>query len=329
MLEKVKVDKLCFSVSADYDTSKRIDEFVGRYYEKFYTNYYYNMLYCEITPTKQHREGYYGYNHNLQMIPLEKFCQFLKGLRGVAGQDIKVNRMDLAKDILVQNEVVNYLDTLLEHEYLNGYIAKTKETDSVYTVYIAKKKDFSSKGKQKLLIRCYDKAAELIARAEANRVLPLKEPVEMPELPMGYSTGGDRYGLLLYKINLLRCEMELRDNNLPYTTIDQIIEAIENCTFQDTIERQYDAILGRTVFAEPKQAPTCRSLKEIAIELMRKSERNYKTLFVNAGMRAEYNYFKKAKEVTTRENDLNFEELRDKLIREQLSSSFRIEFQPR
>lgn len=49
---------------------------------------------------------------------------------------------------------------------------------------------------------------------------------------------------------------------------------------------------------------------------MRKSKRDYKTLFRNAGMSREYNYFKKAKEVVTRENDLNFEELRRKLIYE-------------
>ena len=55
-------------------------------------------------------------------------------------------------------------------------------------------------------------------------------------------------------------------------------------------------------------------MKEIAISLTRNSERDYKTLFANAGMAREYNYFKKAKEVVTREDDLNFEELRSKLI---------------
>ncbi len=51
-----------------------------------------------------------------------------------------------------------------------------------------------------------------------------------------------------------------------------------------------------------------------AISLARDSERDYKTLFTNAGMSREYNYFKKAKEVVTREDDINFEELRNKLI---------------
>ena len=48
--------------------------------------------------------------------------------------------------------------------------------------------------------------------------------------------------------------------------------------------------------------------------LARNAERDYKTLFTNTGMAREYNYFKKAKEVVTREDDLNFEELRNKLI---------------
>ena len=297
MIKTVKIDKLSFSVKVDSDTSKMIKEIVEQYYEKFQSKYAHNKLLCEVTPTKQNREGYMGYNHNLQMIPLEEFCKFLKRLREVAGQDLDVHRIDLAKDVLLRDEVKSYLDTLLDHEYLNGYIVDTKN-------------------KPKLLIKCYDKATQLIDIDKANRVLPLKELVEIPELPMGYSTGGDRYGLFLYQINLFRCELELRNNNLPYHTIDQIIKAIEDKTFQDTVETKYNSILSNTIFAEPKQTSSSRSLKSIAVELMRKSDRNYKLLFVNAGMRKEYNYFKKAKEVKIRENDLNFEELRKELLNE-------------
>lgn len=317
MIKTVKIDKLSFSVKVDSDTSKMIKEIVEQYYEKFQSKYAHNKLLCEVTPTKQNREGYMGYNHNLQMIPLEEFCKFLKRLREVAGQDLDVHRIDLAKDVLLRDEVKSYLDTLLDHEYLNGYIVDTKKTDSIETVYIEKKKNLSSnKHKPKLLIKCYDKATQLIDIDKANRVLPLKELVEIPELPMGYSTGGDRYGIFLYQINLFRCELELRNNNLPYHTIDQIIKAIEDKTFQDTVETKYNNILSNTIFAEPKQTSSARSLKSIAVELMRRSDRNYKLLFVNAGMRKEYNYFKKAKEVKIRENDLNFEELRKELLNE-------------
>ena len=37
---------------------------------------------------------------------------------------------------------------------------------------------------------------------------------------------------------------------------------------------------------------------------------NYKLLFINAGMRREYNYFKKSKEAKIRESDSLFEELK-------------------
>ena len=50
------------------------------------------------------------------------------------------------------------------------------------------------------------------------------------------------------------------------------------------------------------------------ISFARNSERDYKTLFTKAGMDREYNYFKKAKEVVIREDDINIEELIIKLI---------------
>ena len=101
---------------------------------------------------------------------------------------------------------------------------------------------------------------------------------------------------------------------MPYTKVSQIIKAIQDNTFQATVEQCYSAILSDTVFAIPVKATSNTSLKEIAISLARNSERDYRTLFTNAGMSREYNYFKKAKEVVTREDDLNFEELRNKLI---------------
>lgn len=117
----------------------------------------------------------------------------------------------------------------------------------------------------------------------------------------------------MYDVNLLRCEMELRENNLPYITISQMIETIEDGSFQDTIEKYFNDMLKKSVFAELKSI-SCKSLKEISINLMRHSNRNYKLLFKNADMSREYNYYKRAKEVVTREDDLNFEELKTKLV---------------
>ncbi len=318
MLNEVKVDKLSFGLdSVSPDIKKKIDEVIDKYYGVIImpkNSGEFNNMKRDVTPTKQLREGYDGYNHNLQMILLGQFCQFLKELRSVAEQDLSVYEMHLAVDTFLNDKVVNYLDTLYNHEYLNGYVSSKKGTCPFYTIYIAKKKkNFKSNGKQKLRIKFYDKAEELMSRNSANRILPLKEPVNIPELPMAYATGGGRYGILLYKINLLRCEMELREDNLPYRTIDQIIEAIEGGSFQDELERIYDEILSKTVFAEPTKKTSCSTLKEIAINDMRNSTRNYKLLSNIHNLNRAYNYFKKAKEVVTRENDLNFEELRAKL----------------
>ena len=101
---------------------------------------------------------------------------------------------------------------------------------------------------------------------------------------------------------------------MPYTKVSQVIKAIQDNTFQDTVEQCYSVILSDIVFATPVKATSNTSLKKIAISLARNSERDYKTLFTKAGMSREYNYFKKAKEVVTREDDINFEELRNKLI---------------
>lgn len=314
LLNVVKIDKLCFgSDKVTPQIKDKVTKVIEQYYETFATsnNTHKKQLYYEVTPTKQRRENYNGYNHNLQMIPLEQFYRFLCDLVNVARSDFEIYEIHLAKDIVTQHEVANYLDTLKEHEYTNGYGISTQEANSNNTIYIAKKKGLESSRKQKLRIKFYNKANELISRHDANRVLPIKEPVE-PELPTGWINGENR--ILLYNVNLLRCELELRENNLPYDKVSQIIEAIEKGVFQDTVEECYSSILASTVFATPVKVTSKTSLKEIAISLARDSERDYKTLFTNSGMTREYNYFKKAKEVVTREDDLNFEELRSKLI---------------
>ena len=314
LLNVVKIDKLCFGLDKVTPQIKdEVTKVIGQYYETFATsnNTHKKQLYYEVTPTKQRRENYNGYNHNLQMIPLEQFCRFLRDLVSVARSDFEIYEIHLAKDIVTQREVSNYLDTLKEHEYTNGYGISTQEANSNNTIYISKKKGLDSSRKQKLRIKFYDKANELISRCIANRVLPTKEPVET-ELPTDLINGHNV--ILLYNVNLLRCELELRENNLPYTQISQMIEAIEDGVFQDNVEQCYSSILSDTAFATPVKTISNTSIKEIAISLVRDSKRDYKTLFTNSGLTREYNYFKKAKEVVTRENDLNFEELRNKLI---------------
>ena len=309
----VKIDKLCFGLDEVTPQIKdKVTKVIEQYYETFATsnNTHKKQLYYEVTPTKQRRESYNGYNHNLQMIPLEQFYRFLCDLVNVARSDFEIYEIHLAKDIVTQHEVANYLDTLKEHEYTNGYGVSTQEAASENTIYIAKKKGLDSNRKQKLRIKFYNKSSELISRHSANRVLPTKEPVET-ELPTDCVHG--RNSILLYKLNLLRCELELRENNLPYTGISQMIEDINNGVFQDKVEQCYSSTLSTTAFAIPVKVTSKTSLKEIAITLARDSERDYKTLFTNSGLTREYNYFKKAKEVVTRENDLNFEELRTKL----------------
>ena len=314
LLNVVKIDKLCFGLDKVTPQIKdKVTKVIEQYYETFGTsnNTHKKQLYYEVTPTKQRRENYNGYNHNLQMIPLEQFCRFLRDLVSVARSDFEIYEIHLAKDIVTQREVANYLDTLKEHEYTNGYGISTQEANSNNTIYISKKKGLDSSRKQKLRIKFYDKANELISRCIANRVLPTKEPVET-ELPTELINGHNV--ILLYNVNLLRCELELRENNLPYTQIYQMIDAIEDGVFQDNVEQCYSSILSDTAFATPVKTISNTSIKEIAISLVRDSKRDYKTLFTNSGLTREYNYFKKAKEVVTRENDLNFEELRNKLI---------------
>ncbi len=314
VLNTVKIDKLCFGLDkVTPEVKNKVIEVINLYYDTFATsnNIRIDQLYYEVTPTKQLRANYNGYNHNLQMVSLDQFCRFLQALVNATGGDVDIYEIHLAKDIETQSEVANYLNTLKEHEYTNGYGISTQEADSSNTVYIAKKKGLDSSRKQKLRIKFYDKVNELISRHPANRVLAIKESVETG-LPTDFVNG--RNVILLYKINLLRCELELRDNNLPYAKVSQIIKAIQDNTFQDTVEQCYSVILSDTAFAIPAKATSNTSLKEIAISLARNSESDYKTLFANAGMSREYNYFKKAKEVVTREDDLNFEELRNKLI---------------
>jgi hypothetical protein len=129
---------------------------------------------------------------------------------------------------------------------------------------------------------------------------------------MDYAKGGNIKGILLYKMNLLRCEVEVREDKLPYNTIGQIIQTIKCGTFQNTIEDKFVKIMNNTVFADPNNVSS-NTIKGIAATLEHNSTRNYKILFRNAGMSREYNYFKKAKEVITRENDIKFEELRSNL----------------
>ena len=324
MIGRVKVDKLRVGYkNSSEEIANKIDEVLESYYEKYSISKEANQLTISVTPTKQLRNYYDGYNHNLQMIPIEQFLEFLKELRKVAGKDLTIYLLHLAKDILTNDLVCNYLENLSNHEYLNGYVAsntassvseENEEEDdswrSFETVYIAKKKELDSGTPQKLVIKFYDKAKELKDQLGGN-ILKLKEPAYKAGLSTYWE--GNRIYLKLDEINLLRCEMELKENNLPFKTIDKMIEAIENETFETILESKYDEIMNKVVFTE-FQNLSCKSVKEIAVNLISHSNRNYKLLFVNAGMRREYNYFKKSKEAKIRKSDSLFEELREKLV---------------
>lgn len=319
LLGVVKVDKLSFGINnTNPDLSEQIDAVIEKYYEEYFPLDNYNKLKRTLTPTKQRREGYEEFNHNLQMVPLSLFLQFLKELWSAAGQDLNVYEIHLAMDILLENASLEYLQVILDHEYPNGYKADYEEADSEYTVYISRKQDLDSNNELKLKIKFYDKAKELLYRYQMKlydeKYLPLKEPIDEPDLPTEIING--RIYLYLKGLKTLRCEMELRENNLPYHTIDQMIEALENGSFQNEIETHYKAILDKVVFATPTPKAECSKLKEIAISLMQKSDRNYSTLFANAGMSREYRYFRPTKEAVTREDDPLFEELRRKLVGE-------------
>lgn len=312
LLNTVKVDKLCFSLN---DVTPELFELIKQVLSKYYDNYSlenkYRHLYLEVTPTRQNREYYSGCNHNLQMIPLEIFNIFLKELRSVAGQNLKIYGIHLAKDISVFYKTSEYIKCLLKHEYMNGYSASSEEADTPNTAYISKKKDLDSNGKIKLLIKFYNKIAQIIHKEKVKK-LPLKEPVEDENLPIETING--KILLDLEQMNCLRCEMELRENNLPYTTIEQLIEAIEGGTFQDTVEVCYKETLERSVFAEPKPKTSCSKLNEIAISLIENSDKNYSVLFDQAGMSREYRYFRHGKELITRTNDRYFNELKEELL---------------
>ena len=319
LLGVVKVDKLSFGINnTNPDLSEQIDAVIEKYYEEYFPLDNYNKLKRTLTPTKQRREGYEEFNHNLQMIPLPLFLRFLKELRFVASQDLNVYEIHLAMDILLEDASLNYLKDIHDHEYPNGYKADYEEADSEYTVYISRKQDLDSNNELKLKIKFYDKAKELLYRHKEElykeKYLPLKEPIDEPDLSTEIIDG--RMYLCLKGLETLRCEMELREKYLPYHTIDQMIEALNNGSFQDKIEAHYKAILDKVVFATPTPKAECSKLKEIAINLMQKSDRNYNTLFVNAGMSREYRYFRPTKEAVTREDDPLFEELRRKLVGE-------------
>lgn len=318
MLGSVKIDKLNFGFrSVNIEKIEAVKKVVKRYYDKVYYSgdgKNYNHLYLSITPTKQLREPDYNSenNHNLQMVPLNEFLKFLKELNEVADCKIDVYEMHLAKDITTEDSVITYLDTILNHEYTNGYKAFTNEADSSNTVYVGKSTGkLDSKRNPKLLIKFYDKATEMINHNNVNRVPVIKEPLSCKDIPTDKVNGNDV--ILLYKMNLLRVEIELRKNNLPYKTIQEMIKAIENGTFQDTLENTYSKVMSNIVFAEPKEV-SCKTLKELAITLSRNSKIDYELLFYNQGMHREYRYYKSAKEIKNRENDFVFDELKDKLL---------------
>ena len=326
MIGRVKIDKLRVGYkNSSEEIANKIEEVLESYYERYSISKEANQLTISVTPTKQLRDYYDGYNHNLQMIPLDQFLEFLKDLRKAAGEDLTIYLQHLAKDVLMYKKIDKYLDNLLNHEYLNGYVASntassvSEEDDneddswrSFETVYISKKKELDSGTPQKLVIKFYNKAIELMSEEQlGGKILKLKEPDYNPELPT-YCEGNTMY-LELNKINLMRCEIELKDNNLPFKTIDEMIEALESGIFQTILENKFDEIMNKVIFAE-FQNLSCKSVKEIAVNLIGSSDRNYKLLFVNAGMRREYNYFKKSKEAKIRKSDPLFNELREKLV---------------
>ena len=106
LLNVVKIDKLCFGLDKVTPQIKdKVTKVIEQYYETFATsnNTHKKQLYYEVTPTKQRRENYNGYNHNLQMIPLEQFCRFLRDLVNVARSDFEIYEIHLATTSFIRS----------------------------------------------------------------------------------------------------------------------------------------------------------------------------------------------------------------------------------
>ena len=104
MIGTVKVDKLRVGFkNSSKDVANKINEVLESYYEKYSISKEANQLTISVTPTKQLRNYYDGYNHNLQMIPLDQFLDFLKDLRKATGKNLTIYLLHLAKDVLTED----------------------------------------------------------------------------------------------------------------------------------------------------------------------------------------------------------------------------------
>lgn len=266
MLVNPKIDKLSFTIDKRSLLSTKLtallEHLEGNVDVTF--NNSPNYITCHIIPTKLKRpEAYYEARtkHNLQMntglilkffADLEKFSVF--------PHMCNITNLHITKDRIVENTPEIYYTPLVNNQTQYKGIVQAYEVNNGTTpsVHICNKSSSMKRGTW--LIKFYDKATQLKDHLKVDEIVPLEQlsTKDIKTLRNGYSKYTSRINL--DKVNLLRCEIELKNNSLllfPHSgnrlRVMDIITMIKNNTLYAELNKVYIQILQNAIFPKKKE----------------------------------------------------------------------------
>ena len=322
MLNRPKIDKLNFTINKRELFNVDIDRVISYLKGKKgveYNNNPPNYIIVNLNPNKLIRQNINydaTYEHNLQMNT-DLILNFFNELEKFHIYPYKCNitNLHIAKDRIMEEIPKAYNKPLIDNQtqYKGRIVAYEENNGTTPRVRVCNKSKSMKRGSW--LIKFYDKAVEIQEHLKITEINPL-EPLSKEDIKLlgrGYSRYTGRINLT--KINLMRCEVELKNDSLlllPHIgtrlTAMDIITMIKGEVLYNELNKVFEEILNKGVFPTKKE-PTKTSLLDDF--LVSGSMSRFDRLFQALGR---YQTYKEYSNSVISEKDKLLNEIYDKFV---------------
>ena len=322
MLNRPKIDKLNFTINKrelfNVDIDRVISYLKGKKDVECNNNPP-NYIIVNLNPNKLIRQNINydaTYEHNLQMNT-DLILNFFNELEKFHIYPYKCNitNLHIAKDRIMEENPQAYNKPLIDNQtqYKGRIVAYEENNGTTPSVRVCNKSKSMKRGSW--FIKFYDKAVEIQEHLKITEITPL-EPLSKEDIKLlgrGYSKYTGRINLT--KINLMRCEIELKNDSLlllprigTRLTAMDIITMIKGEVLYNELNKVFEEILNKGVFPIKKE-PTKTSLLDDF--LISGSMSRFDRLFQALG---KYQTYKEYSNSVISEKDKLLNEIYDKFI---------------
>lgn len=321
MLVHPKLDKLSFTIKKKDMLCDNLERLLNYLEVREDVNFNNSprFLTIHITPTKLIRPNLTyddTMKHNLQM-DIDLIVKFFEELEQfyIYAHNLNILNLHIAKDRVMENTPQDYYLPLVDNQTrfkgrVRAFMVNNGTTPSVH---ICNDSDSMNRGEK--LIKNYDKSKQLQDHLKVQEITPL-EPLAKDEIKMlgkGYSKYTGRINL--EKVNLMRNEIELKDNGLlllPHTgsrlRVIDILTMIKEDTLYDNLDKTYKSVIEKALFPQKKEATKDSALDRFIVA---DSMHRFDSLFMALG---KYQAYKEYTNSIITKDDKLLEEMYDKFM---------------